>query len=151
MEDAKITNDQSHDQMYQQGQYPSIVDTDDLVFELGKQVVNSINNEKIIKQLIEKAKQVETDKASEHEQKIFNENKLESLLESNKLYGKNNKDLSDEIVKLRNEIGNLKCDFDEKEKAFSDEKAGLEQTIKSLKTPVKTTKKASRSTKIKVK
>jgi len=34
--------------LYQQGRFPSVVDTDDLVFELGKQVVDRINKEKLL-------------------------------------------------------------------------------------------------------
>lgn len=105
MENAKITEDQ----MYQQGKYPSIVDTDDLVFELGKQAVNNINHEKLITQLIDKARKNE-----------FEFSKINSIQESNKIYEQNNKELNDEIIKLRREIESTKNDFLERESVLND-------------------------------
>ena len=43
MEDARITQDPP---MYQTPEYPSVVDTDDVIYELGKQVLDNINKEK---------------------------------------------------------------------------------------------------------
>jgi len=144
MEDATITTDQPKEQMYQHGRYPSVVDTDDLVMELGKQVVGNVNNEKIIEQLITKSKQAEANANDAHDKQIFEENKHKSIEESNKLYEKNNKELSDEIVKLRSEIRTLKSEHtnkvDEFERQinamkidFKEEETTYKETIKSLK------------------
>ena len=122
MEGATITTDQPKEQMYQHGRYPSVVDTDDLVMELGKQVVGNINNEKIIEQLINKAKQAEANANDAHDKQVFEENKHKSVEESNKLYEKNNKELGDEIVKLRSEISD-----------FKKEETTYKETIKALK------------------
>ncbi len=144
MKDATITTDQQNEQLYQHGRYPSVVDTDDLVMELGKQVVGNINNEKIIEQLITKAKQAETNANDAHDKQVFEENKHKSIEESNKLYEKNNKELSDEIVKLRGEIRTLKSEHinkvDELERQidtmkidFKAEETTFKETIKALK------------------
>ncbi len=143
MKDATITTEQP-DQMYQHGRYPSVVDTDDLVMELGKQVVSNINNEKIIEQLITKAKRAEANANDAHDKQIFEENKHKSIDESNKLYEKNNKELSDEIVKLRGEIRTLKSErvnetieFERQistmKTYFKEEENTLKETIKALK------------------
>ena len=144
MEDATITTDQPNNQMYQHGRYPSVVDTDDLVMELGKQVVGNINNEKIIEQLITKSKQAEANANDAHDKQVFEENKHKSIEESNKLYEKNNKELSDEIVNLRSEIRTLKSEHnnkvDEFERQidtmkidFKEEENTFKETIKALK------------------
>ncbi len=137
MEDATITTDQQNEQMYQHGRYPSVVDTDDLVMELGKQIVGNINNEKIIEQLINKAKQAEADTAAAYNGRVFAENKHKSIDESNKLYEKNNKELSDEIVKLRSEIRTLKSEHtnkvDELQRQIDTMKIDFKETIKALK------------------
>lgn len=101
--------------MYQQGAYPSVVDTDDMVFEMGKQIVNHLNHEKLIGQLL---KQVEALK-KENQQLIATRLEIESktaaikqkmtdLEKSNKLYEENNRNLSSEIVTLHNQITELK-------------------------------------------
>ena len=144
MKDATITTDQPKEQLYQHGRYPSVVDTDDLVMELGKQVVSNINNEKIIEQLITKAKRAEANANDAHDKQIFEENKHKSIDESNKLYEKNNKELSDEIVKLRGEIRTLKSErinetieFERQistmKTDFKEEENTLKETIKALK------------------
>jgi small-conductance mechanosensitive channel len=144
MEDATITTDQPKEQLYQHGRYPSVIDTDDLVMELGKQVVGNINNEKIIEQLITKAKQAEANANDAHDKQVFEENKHKSIEESNKLYEKNNKELSDEIVRLRGEIRTLKSEHinkvDELQRQigtikmdFKEEETTFKETIKALK------------------
>ena len=40
MEDAKIIQDKNPDNFYQQERFPNVVTTDDLIFELGKNVVD---------------------------------------------------------------------------------------------------------------
>ncbi len=144
MEDATITTDQQNEPMYQHGRYPSVVDTDDLVMELGKLTVGNINNEKIIEQLITKSKQAEADTSAAYNGKVFAEKKHKSIEESNKLYEKNNKELSDEIVKLRGEIRTLKSEHtnkvDEFERQidtmkidFKEEENTFKETIKAMK------------------
>lgn len=43
----------------QQGKVPSLVTTDDLVLELGKQLVDKINKEKFIDQILRRIKELE--------------------------------------------------------------------------------------------
>ena len=65
MDAASITPEQptieqnKEEPLYQQGRYPSIVDTDDLVFELGKQTVDVINKEKLLGAVLKKSKMLE--------------------------------------------------------------------------------------------
>jgi len=109
MEDAKITQDQTtQEPLYQQGRYPSIVDTDDLVFELGKQTVNHLNHEKLIGKMIKQIESLQREnlqlKSTKTQTVSFSESKIKQLEESNKLYEENNRKLGNEIVKLRNQI-----------------------------------------------
>lgn len=145
MEDATITTDQPENQMYQHGRYPSVVDTDDLVMELGKQVVGNINNEKIIEQLITKTKQAESNANDAHDKQAFEENKHKSIEESNKLYEKNNKELSDKLVVLRNEISSLKFDHSKKVEEFEKQIVTIETNHKETIKALKNTKQKTRS------
>jgi len=109
MEDAKITQDQtSQEPLYQQGRYPSIIDTDDLVFELGKQTVNHLNHEKLIGKMIKQIESLQREnlqlRSTKTETVPHSESKIKQLEESNKLYEENNRKLGNEIVKLRNQI-----------------------------------------------
>ena len=57
MEDARITQDPP---MYQTPEYPSVVDTDDVIYELGKQVLDNINKEKLLKVASNKIRMIES-------------------------------------------------------------------------------------------
>lgn len=109
MEDAKMSG--SNDPFYQQGIFPSVVTTDDLVFELGKNVVERINKEKLLNGLLDKSKKSETQvaqaealMAKAEQLKITTSTDMIKINTSNKLYEENNRRLDAELVKARNII-----------------------------------------------
>ena len=122
MEDATISEHPKQEPLYQQGRYPSIIDTDDLVFEMGKQVVNHINHEKLIGRII-----TQTDTLQKENLQLKSiqmdldkrvapfELKAEQLEQSNKLYEMNNRKLDEEIVRLREQITKFNSQLDYKD------------------------------------
>ena len=110
MEEAKITKmkesrQEPQDQsMYQQGRFPSVIDTDDLVFELGKQIVDKINKEKLLENILKKTKALEVGAVEVKKLQIEAERKLVELKNSNMLYKENNKKLDKELVNVKNEL-----------------------------------------------
>lgn len=127
MEEAKITQIEESEQkpqkqsMYQQGRFPSVVDTDDLVFELGKQVVDKINKEKLLESVLKKAKVLEVGAVEVKKLQVEAERKMTELKSSNKLYEENNRELDKELVSVRNELESqkrevvkVKSEFDSK-------------------------------------
>ena len=104
MEDWKNeTVTQEESPLYQQGKFPSVVDTDDLVFELGKQVVDRINKEKLLDGLLKKTRALEEKFLASESIKTDLVNKIEEFKVSNELYVQNNEKLSAEITRLRDE------------------------------------------------
>ena len=101
MQEAEITEDGLS---YQRERFPSVVTTDDLVFELGKQVVDRLNKERLLESILKKAQVAETQVAELKSLQIEREGKCEALENSNSLYEKNNRGLDEEIVKLRGEL-----------------------------------------------
>jgi len=104
MEDAQITQDDQP--MYQAAEYPSVVDTDDIIYELGKQVVDSLNKEKLIKMAASKVKMIQdaavsTDRITE-DIKASNEKLREKLDEKEKEL-KELKDLENSVVRNESE------------------------------------------------
>ena len=85
MDDASITPEKTTTEqnkegsLYQQGRFPSIVDTDDLVFELGKQTVDIINKEKIIDAILKKSKMLEAALHEATEARSIAEARVEEL------------------------------------------------------------------------
>lgn len=134
MEEAKIQTDLTDSNetgaLYQQGRFPSVITTDDLVFELGKEAVDRINKEKLLNNLLKKSKAAEEQaiKSQKNEAAILK--KFEPLEASNKLYEADNRKLSDELAKVRQELDTLI-----KQKAL-DKKAveDFEKSIKKLTT-----------------
>ena len=114
MEDAKITQtgesrkESQGQPMYQQGRFPSVIDTDDLVFELGKQVVDRINKEKLLENILKKTKGLEIGTVKVKKSQAEIEKKLVELKNSNTLYRENNKKLDKELVNIRDELENQK-------------------------------------------
>ena len=114
MEEASITQIEESKQepqdqsMYQQGRFPSIVDTDDLVFELGKQVVDRINKEKSLESIFKKTKALEVNMLEMKKLQAKTEKKAMELKSSNLAYEENNKKLDKELVNVRNELENQK-------------------------------------------
>jgi len=100
--------------LYQQGRFPSVVDTDDLVFELGKQVVDKINKEKLLDSLVKKIQPLEEKLLASESAKMGLANKIEEFKTSNNLYVQNNEKLSVEITRLRNENESLRSEYNKK-------------------------------------
>ena len=90
--------------LYQQGRFPSVVDTDDLVFELGKQAVDRINKEKLLDNLLKKLQLLEKESLASESIKKGLTDKIEEYKASNNLYVQNNEKLSAEITRQKNEI-----------------------------------------------
>lgn len=104
MEDAKITQENEQNNLYQQGRFPSVVTTDDLVFELGKQVVERINKEKLLDGLLKKKQEAENQIVDIEKIKADHKNRVSVLEDSNQRYEKNNRGLGDELVKIRQDL-----------------------------------------------
>lgn len=120
MEDATITNkqegkreSQEEHPLYQQGKYPSIIDTDDLVFEMGRQMIGNLNKEKLLDSLLKKSTAIEKEMVKARKEKLEAENKVKEFEISNKNYVINNKKLDGEIVKLRLEVEALNKEHQE--------------------------------------
>jgi len=118
MEDATISEQPTQEPLYQQGRYPSVLDTDDMVFEMGKQVVNHLNHEKLIGQIVKQTEAIQRENLQLKSLKIQTEErvaplelKAKQLEESNKLYEANNRKLDEEIVKLRSQASQKDVDI----------------------------------------
>ena len=111
--DATVTQEGTPP-LYQQGRFPSVVDTDDLVFELGKQVVDKINKEKLLDSLVKKIQPLEEKLLASESAKMGLANKIEEFKTSNNLYVQNNEKLSVEITRLRNENESLRSEYNKK-------------------------------------
>ena len=106
MEDATIkTPDQ---QLYQQGEFPSMIDTDDLVFEMGLQRVGNMNKEKVLKAVTKRLTVLEGALKEAGTGKVAAEVKTEALGKSNKLFDDNNKKLDAALVNTRQELAKVK-------------------------------------------
>jgi small-conductance mechanosensitive channel len=99
MEDATITQEP-----LVRERFPSVVDTDDLIFELGKKDVKALNLEKLLNGLIKKTEVASQTATDLSENKVEIAKKVSSLQESNKLYEKNNRKLDRELIKVRQEL-----------------------------------------------
>jgi hypothetical protein len=91
MEDATIQ--ETEQPMYQQGKYPSVITTDDLVFELGKQLVGGLNKERLLDTLLEKNKKTEKALIEANKTVLGAEKKIADLKISNEQYVKNNQEI----------------------------------------------------------
>jgi len=111
--DATVTQEGTPP-LYQQGRFPSVVDTDDLVFELGKQVVDKINKEKLLDSLVKKIQPLEEKLLASESAKMGLANKIEEFKTSNNLYVQNNEKLNVEITRLRNKNESLCSEYDKK-------------------------------------
>lgn len=108
MQDATITQEQTSQSL--QGRFPSVVTTDDLVFELGKQIVDKLNKEKLLEGLLKKKQQAESQIVDIEKIKADAKKQIAGFQESNRLYEENNRKLDSEIVKLRKEISGLQSE-----------------------------------------
>jgi len=100
--------------LYQQGRFPSVVDTDDLVFELGKQIVDRINKEKLLDSLLKKIQGLEEGFLTSESTKVSLSDKAESFRKSNELYVQNNERLTAEVTRLRGENETLQLELNSK-------------------------------------
>jgi len=107
--------------LYQQGRFPSVVDTDDLVFELGKQAVDRINKEKLLDKLLKKLQLLEKESLASESIKKGLTDKIEEYKASNNLYVQNNEKLSAEITRQKNEIERVVVECDRQIKAVRSE------------------------------
>ena len=120
MEDAKITDEkvvnkeQAKDSpnpfQYSQ-RFPTILDTDDITFELGKQVLNKINQEKLLENLLKKSQIDVQELIKLNKVLLVIKTKSEGLEKSNLLYVENNKKLDGELVKNRKEFSEVKTEL----------------------------------------
>jgi len=110
MQEATIGEQSQQQQLYQRGKYPSIVDTDDLVFEMGIQLVGNINKEKLLDSLVKKVNLLEKTASDAVKAKMEAEKKIPPLTESNNLYIENNQRLDAELVKVRKGLETTKQD-----------------------------------------
>lgn len=112
MQEATISGEQPKQQqsLYQRGKYPSIVDTDDLVFEMGIQLVGNLNKEKLLDKVVGKARETEAALVIAEKAKKVAEDKVAPLKLSNEQYIQNNQKLDAELVKVRKELETTKQD-----------------------------------------
>ena len=103
MEDATITQEPTQE-LYQQGKYPSVIDTDDLVFELGKQLIGNINKEKLLDNLLQKGRLLEQMAVEAKKESLEAIERKAALEESNKQYVVNNQKLDAALVRIRLEM-----------------------------------------------
>ena len=138
MEDAKIQSNVNSEggSLYQQGRFPSVITTDDLIFELGKETVDKINKEKLLNSLLKKSKAAE----EQLEQFKAIPQKLKDLQLSNKLYEEKNRSLGDELTKVRQELMDITKQLTELNK----EKEELEQKNKELLDEIELVKSSSK-------
>lgn len=107
--------------------FPSVVDTDDMIFEMGKQKVKVLNLEKLLNKLLEKTKATEQIAQDFSKAKTDSTEKLSVLQDSNKRYEENNRKLDAEIVRLRNENATMKTMYEAK---IGELTTRLENTVK---------------------
>lgn len=101
MKDATITQDE---QTLSPGRFPSVVTTDDLVYELGKQVVDKLNKEKLLEGLLKKKYEAESQIIGAEKTKSDSKKQVSALEESNRKYEENNRALDQELVRMRQEL-----------------------------------------------
>lgn len=126
MEDATISQEtenapkQETNGMYMQGKYPSVIDTDDIIFEIGKQIIGNINKEKLLDRLLNKSKMIETAIVEANEEKLAVERKIIELKVSNDKYIETNKKLDAVIVVVRKDLEASKKLYQEDVKEWSE-------------------------------
>ena len=100
MKEATIGKEQPQP-LYQRGKYPSVIDTDDLVFEMGVQLVGNLNKEKLLDNVINKTREAEAAIVIAEAARKVAEDKVAPLKLSNEQYVQNNQKLDAELVKVR--------------------------------------------------
>jgi len=140
MEDAKITDEkvvnkeQAKDSpnpfQYSQ-RFPTILDTDDITFELGKQVLNKINQEKLLENLLKKSQIDVQELIKLNKVLLVIKTKSEGLEKSNLLYVENNKKLDGELVKNRKEFSEVKIELSQLKNELIESKSGTKNLQES--------------------
>lgn len=125
MEDARITPEAKQEPLYPQERYPSVVDTDDLTFELGRNIISRLNYEKLIANLLKRAKNAEASVIQARSMLAA----AEQFKVSNKLYEENNRKLDAETVVLRRKIETMTAEHKSREDT-------LNKSIDSLKAEI---------------
>ena len=126
MEDATISQEtedtpkQETSGMYMQGKYPSVIDTDDIIFEIGKQIIGNINKEKLLDRLLNKSKMIETAIVEANEEKLAVERKIIELKLSNDKYIETNKKLDAALVVVRKDLETSKKLYQEDVKEWNE-------------------------------
>ena len=126
MEDATISQEtedvpkQESSGMYMQGKYPSVIDTDDLIFEIGKQIIGNMNKEKLLDRLLNKSKIIETAIVEANEEKLAVERKIIELKLSNDKYIETNKKLDAALVVVRKDLETSKKLYQEDVKEWNE-------------------------------
>lgn len=128
MESATITQERASQP--QQGRFPSVVTTDDLVFELGRQVVDKLNKEKLLEGLLKKKQEVESQIVDTEKIKSDAKKQVAVLENSNRQYEENNREISDELVRVRKELEDLKVEHQGSEKDYQAVYVDLETKYK---------------------
>lgn len=131
MEDATITQE-APQELYAQGKYPTIIDTDDLVFELGKQLIGNLNKEKLLDNLLQKGKLLEQLAIEAKKESLAAKERKLALEKSNASYIQNNKKLDSELVKLRLEASTTRQKYLEQIDALTKQLTELEVHITDL-------------------
>jgi chromosome segregation ATPase len=104
MEDAKIGSEQVQNPFSYNKRFPTVLDSDDITFELGKLTIDKINNEKLLESLIKKNQEITQTLHDIKEKTNTTEARIKVLEESNILFTKNNETLDKEIVSLRGKL-----------------------------------------------
>lgn len=136
MEDAKITSEKEQSQqsqMYQRGRYPSVIDTDDLMFEIGRQTIENLNKEKLLDSLLVKSKTLENTIKEISKTKQTTEKRVPELEISNKAYLENNQKLDAELVKVRVELESVKVSWQKSKDLYEAKLEEKEKEIQNLK------------------
>lgn len=121
MKDATITQEQS----ILRERFPSVVTTDDLIFELGKKDVDRLNKEKLLEGILKKSQKAESQMVNANQIKVDSEKQVASLESSNKLFEENNSELSNELTRVRQELAGEITKNTQLVSSFNKEKAQL--------------------------
>jgi len=111
MEDATITP-------LVKERFPSVVDTDDLIFELGKQIVKIINHEKLLNSMVQKTQALGAATSEVAKARSDMEAEKKELQKSNAFYQENNRKLDAALVQVRNEKAMVETSLLDKNKAM---------------------------------
>ena len=128
MEDATITQEP-----LVRERFPSVVTTDDLVFELGKNVVDKLNKEKLLEGLLKKKQGAENQIVDTEKIKANCKKQVSVLEDSNRRYEENNRNLGDELVMVRQDLTNKTNEIVQLKSSYEDMLKELNEKLKNKK------------------